>query len=108
MPTAVVIFAAVVAAAGGYYLFASRSAARLAGVEPTPANARRRRLRRVSGAILVALAGLLVAGFAVNADRHPAVYLSVWAAIVVLLGVVIQLASIDLRLTARLRRDFKP
>ena len=105
MPVAVaLVIAAVVAVAGGYYLFFSRAARRLAPMEGDDVNGRRHRLRRTNGAVLVALAGLFAAGSLLDPRRHPWAYVTVWFTIVFLLAVVMSLATIDVRLTARLRR----
>ena len=108
MPVAVVIFAVAVGLAGAYYLFFSRSAKLLSGIEGDATNDRRHRLRRANGAALLVLAPLLLAGFALNEHRHPWLFIFDWVAVVLLLAVVMALASIDVRLTARFRRRFRP
>ena len=108
VPAAAAILALIAGAAGWYYLFYSRAARRLAGVEASAANDRRHRLRRANGAALLALGGLFYAGFTINERLHSAAFLIVWAAVFVLLVVVVSLAFVDVRLTAKLRRTLKP
>ena len=105
MPNFTGIFALLVAAAGWFYLFYSRAAERLAGVEETAINVKRVRLRRVGGFVLIALAMLLyVGGAVVDWDRPTIWFLVTWVAIMLLLAVVTGLALIDLRLTTQLRQ----
>jgi peptidoglycan/LPS O-acetylase OafA/YrhL len=108
MPPVVAIVSLIVGAAGWYYLFYSKAANRLAGVEAAATNGRRQRLRRANGAVLVALAGLFYAGFTLDPHRHPLAYGAVWTIVLFLLAVVLALVLIDLRLTARLPRPPKP
>ncbi len=108
LPTVATIFALLAGAAGWYYLFYSKAARRLAGVEGGPVNARRHLLRRANGALLLVLGGLFYAGFTINPDAHRVRWAAVWFAVLLLLLAVIALVLVDMRLTARLRRRLKP
>ena len=107
VPAVAAILALLVGIAGWYYLFYSRAARRLAGVEESAANTRRHRLRRVNGGVMLVLAALFYFGFALDPHRQPRPFVIVWIAVVVLLGVVLTLAVIDLRLTAGIRRRLR-
>jgi drug/metabolite transporter (DMT)-like permease len=100
------IFSLLVGACGWYYLFYSRAARNLGGVEDDATNLRRDRLRRIGGLTMLLLGGFIYAGFyTVDAKHSPAAFLLTWIAVFVLLLVIVLLALIDLRLTARLRRN---
>jgi len=99
------IFSLLVAAAGWYYLFNSRAAEKLAGVEETALNLKRIRLRRIGGFLLLLLAMLFyIGGAVVDWDRPTIWFLVTWVAVMLLLGAVTCLALIDLRLTTQLRQ----
>ena len=108
VPVVAAIVALIVGAAGWYYLFYSNAARRLAPVEGSAANDRRHRLRRANGAVMLVVAGLFYAGFTLNPDRSRVPFLVVWTAVMLLLIVVVALAFVDVRLTAKLRRTPKP
>ena len=99
------IFALLTAAAGWYYLFYSRAAHRLSGVEEPAVNERRIRLRRVSGLAMVLLGAFLFAGTYAfeNPRQTPGAFLGVWLTVFVLLVVIVVLAMVDVRLTRRMR-----
>jgi hypothetical protein len=102
------IFALLVAAAGWFYLFYSKAAHHLANVEDAPLNARRVRLRRGGGFLLIVLAMLLYVGSAVvDWDKPTVWFLITWVSVMLLLAVVTLLALLDLRLTRQLRRRRK-
>jgi peptidoglycan/LPS O-acetylase OafA/YrhL len=89
--------------AGWFYLFYSRAAQGLAGLEHSDLNRRRSRLRRAGGGAMLLLSIALALGFyAIDRDR-PALFLAVWGAVLVLLAAVMVLAMIDVRLTLKLR-----
>jgi hypothetical protein len=98
------ILALLVGVAGWYYLFYSKAAARLEGVEGSAINQRRQRLRRTNGAVMVLMAALLYAGSRVEPDQEPQAFVSVWLGVLVLFFVFVVLGVADIRLTARLRR----
>ena len=99
------IFALLTGAAGWFYLFYSRAAQRLAGIEDQRLNDRRIALRRVGGVVMLLLAGLFFAGFYAFDDppSRPGLFVGVWLGVFALLIAVIVLAMIDLRLTRKLR-----
>jgi UDP-N-acetylmuramyl pentapeptide phosphotransferase/UDP-N-acetylglucosamine-1-phosphate transferase len=100
------ILSLLIAIAGWYYLFNSRAAANLQGVESDSRNRRRVRLRRAGGTAMLLLAvGLLVGFNTVDAGQSPHAYLLVWTAVMILLMIVVILALIDLRMTLKLRRN---
>jgi len=102
------IFSIIIAAAGWYYLFYSPAASRLAGIESSVNNSRRRRLRRANGTVLFALAVAFFAGFyTVDADNNPHAFVLVWLAVFALLFIAVVLALMDVRLTAKLRREHR-
>jgi len=99
------IFSLLVAAAGWYYMFYSRGAANLSGYEKDALNARRRRLRRIGGFVMLLLGIAFFAGFhTVDADDSAAAFLLVWMGVFLLLLTIVLLALLDLRLTWKLRR----
>jgi hypothetical protein len=104
MPSAPSILALLVAVAGWFYLFNSKAAKRLDGVEAPAANNRRDRLRRLNGLAMLPLSLGFYAGSKINPRPHPIVFLCLWTIVLILLIFVVILAIIDLRLTARLRR----
>jgi hypothetical protein len=104
MPTAPSILALLVAIAGWFYLFNSKAAKRLDGIEGQAANNRRDRLRRLNGLAMLPLALGFYAGFKINPKVHPIIFLCLWTIVMILVVFVVVLAIIDLRLTSRLRR----
>lgn len=100
------IFSLLVAAAGWHYLFYSRAATKLVQVEDQATNLRRARLRRIGGFSMLILGVLFFAGFySVDAKHSPAAFVAIWICVFALLFLVVFLALIDVRLTARLRRS---
>jgi drug/metabolite transporter (DMT)-like permease len=101
------IFALLTGAAGWFYLFYSRGAHGLSGIEDQRLNGRRIALRRVGGLAMLLLGGFFFALFYAFEDPHrqPALFLGVLVAVFLLLIVLVVLAMIDVRLTRRLRRD---
>ncbi len=97
------ILALMSAFAGTYYLFFSRAAKNLAGIENQRLNARRQSLRRANGLMMVLLSIAIYAGFHLVDDRRPRAFLTLWIGVLALLFALIVLAMMDLRLTARLR-----
>jgi peptidoglycan/LPS O-acetylase OafA/YrhL len=99
------IFALLTGASGWYYLFYSRAAHRLAGIEDQRLNERRVGLRRVGGVAMLLLAALFFTGvYALDEEGwSPFTVMFVWLAVLVLLIAVVVLAMIDLRLTRKLR-----
>lgn len=99
------VFSLLVAAAGWYYMFYSRAATNLHGVEDERLNRRRQGLRRIGGFMMLLLAVAFYAGFnTVDADSSKEAFIAVWFSVFVLLLAIVLLAMVDLRLTWRLRR----
>jgi peptidoglycan/LPS O-acetylase OafA/YrhL len=100
------IFSLIVGVAGWYYLFYSRAAEKLGGIEAIQINRHRSRLRRIGGFTMLILAGLMYVGFYLfDAKRSPAAFMLTWIAVFFLLFLIVLLALMDVRLTAKLRRD---
>ena len=100
------IFALLVAAAGWYYMFYSRAASNLAGIEQHALNAKRVRLRRVGGFFMFALGVCFFALFwSVDVEESPGLSLAVLLGVLVCLMIVVLLALADLRLTWKLRQE---
>src|SRR3954469_15610565 len=98
------IFSLFVAAAGWYYIFYSRAANRLCGIEDANINAMRVWLRRFNGLLMFLLAICFFAGFfAVDLDRPTKMTAIVWLAVCGLVLALLALGLVDLRLTWRLR-----
>jgi hypothetical protein len=98
-------FALLTAAAGWFYLFYSRAAHNLAGVEGTADNRARVLLRRFGGVCMIALGVCFFMGFnTFTPEERPTAFVTTWFAVFLLLGTTIVLALIDVRLTLRLRR----
>ncbi|CAN5626250.1 hypothetical protein BH09PLA1_BH09PLA1_14980 [soil metagenome] len=106
------ILCLLVAAAGWYYMFYSRAAQNLSGIEDQEANRRRVFLRRVSGGMMCALAVVLYIGIAALGrtdslgNARPDVKLFAWMmlAVLALMAVILVFGLMDLRLTQALRR----
>lgn len=107
-------FSLLTGVAGWYYLFYSRAASRLAGVEGHAISLRRQRLRQVGGFFMLLLAVGIFAGFNTFDPRTQAsAFVLCWFAVFLLLLLIVILAMLDLRLTWRLRnrpkvRDANP
>jgi drug/metabolite transporter (DMT)-like permease len=99
------IFSLLVGVAGWYYLFYSRAAEKLGGIERAEVNRTRLRLRRIGGFVMLLLAIATYAGFYTFDPKHaPAAFVATWIAVFILLFLVVLLALLDVRLTAQLRR----
>ena len=99
-------FSLLVGVAGWYYLFYSRAASKLGGIESEPINRQRARLRRLGGFVMLLLAIAMYAGFyTFDPKRSPVAFMLVWSTVFVLLLLIVFLAFLDLRLTARLRQN---
>lgn len=106
------VFSLLVAAAGWYYMFYSRAATRLGGIEDETTNRWRQRLRRANGFVMFLLAVGFYAGFNTIDPRASqsaaAAFVAVWLSVFVLLLVIVLLVLFDLRLTLRLRHRRRP
>ena len=93
-----------IAASGWYYLFYSRAAQKLSGVEAETSNRRRVLLRRCNGVVMMLLATLLYfANHIVELKDRPIAATAVLVGIVFMLGISVLLGWVDLRLTMDLR-----
>jgi hypothetical protein len=100
------VFALIVGVAGWFYLFYSRGAQRLEGIEQASTNLLRTRLRRVGGFLMLILgAAIYIGTYGIDQEHPGAVYLVLWLAIIAMLFGIVILGLIDLRLTAKLRRS---
>jgi cytochrome bd-type quinol oxidase subunit 2 len=98
-------FSLLVAGVGWYYMFYSRGALGLQGIEEETLNRRRQALRRFGGFVLLLLGVALFAGFhTVDSTTSAQAFVLVWMSVFILLLVVLLLAMADLRLTWKLRR----
>ena len=100
-------FSLLVAAAGWFYMFYSRAAHNLHGVENEALNLRRIRLRRVGGFVMFCLAIAFFVGFHPYVWNAGAAALAIWMLVMVLLLAVVVLGLVDLRLTWQLRKPRK-
>jgi hypothetical protein len=98
------IFALLVAAAGWFYMFYSRAAHRLAGIEEERLNRRRIFFRRTSGFAMVALGACFYAGYYAT-DPTQVAFALCWSMVLILMMTILLLGIIDLRLTRRLREQ---
>ena len=101
------IFSLWVAAAGWYYMFYSKAASRLSGIENDASNRRRVRLRQTNGFVILMLAMCFYAGLVTfDIDRPNVSLFIVWVmAVLLLLCTTMTLGLADLRLTLKLKRD---
>jgi hypothetical protein len=96
------ILAFVCGAAGWFYMFYSKAAVKLTGIEPEKRNSLRLTLRRVCGGALFVLGADFILFNAVDPKRNPGMFMGVLLAALLLLLVVVVLAFVDLRLTLKL------
>ncbi len=99
------LFSLLVAAAGWYYLFYSRAALNLAGVEQVARNRLRTRLRRIGGSVMIGLGITFFVAFDALERRRVALFVSLMLIVFILLMTILVLGIFDLRLTRRFRRD---
>jgi len=94
--------------AGWYYLFYSRAAANLSGVEEKRLNALRINLRRVAALVMLVLAVLIAVGwYGYDPENPTAGFLVLWLCVIGLVLAIVILALIDLRLTVKLRERLR-
>jgi hypothetical protein len=104
MQVVAAMLALLVAATGWHYLFYSKAAHRLSAVENLADNARRVRLRRINGVVMILLGVAFCAGFyAVEWEPPKLAFACIWAAVLLLLLAVVVLAFLDVRLTFKLK-----
>ena len=107
MRTALSIFALLVAAVGWYYLFYSRAAERLEGIEENRANRLRGILRRANAIIMLLMAIGIALGTLRMDQLTPEQFILTWSGVMALLFIAVILAMIDVRLTVKLRRALR-
>lgn len=99
------IFSLLVAGSGWFYLFYSRAATRLQGLEEQALNRRRVRLRRVGGFSMFLLGVAFFAGsYTFDETKQPTPFVVSWLVVLLLLMVLTVSALLDLRITMQLRR----
>jgi len=101
------IFSLLVAAAGWFYMFYSRAAHQLQGMEHDVRNLRRIRLRRVGGFMMFLLAVAFFVLFQPYVWDSSIAALSTLLVVMFLLLAIVVLGLIDLRLTWQLRKPRK-
>ena len=95
----------IIGAAGWYYMFYSRAAEKLSGVEGEQKNRRRVRLRRINGLAMFLLAVAICAGYySIDPKFSPLGFVATWVTVFILLAVIMLLGLLDLLLTKQLRR----
>ncbi|HEY1687167.1 MAG TPA: hypothetical protein VGG19_20570 [Tepidisphaeraceae bacterium] len=100
------ILALLIGIAGWFYLFYSRAAHRLTGMENTQVNTLRIIFRRIAGVALLLLAGFFYVGFTtLDKPLSPRSFIFIWAMVLGLLLLVLMLGLIDLRYTLRFYRE---
>ena len=99
------LFSLLIGVIGCYYLFHKTGAEKLQGIEESAMNAKRMRLRRTGGLILIVLAVFLFLGCEIDPQKHPRWFLFSWTAVMLMLFQTVLMALSDLRLTARLRGE---
>jgi hypothetical protein len=100
--------ALLIATAGWHYLFYSRAAERLSGVEEERLNRLRVVLRRAGGVVLLVLGPTFFAGFRTllpETDFNPSAFVTLWLSVLGLMAVMVVLAMVDVRLTWKLRQQ---
>ncbi len=99
------VFALLTGAAGWFYLFYSRAAQGLAGIEQERINRLRVGLRRIGGVLMILLAVLFFVGFnTFDPQENPDAFVATWITVLLLLATILVLALIDVRLTFKLRK----
>jgi hypothetical protein len=102
------IFALLVAAIGWYYLFYSRAASRLGGLEEQRTNQKRGLLRRINAILMLLIAlGIAFATYKFEGHGFESEFVLTWSAVMFLLFAVVVLGLIDVRLTWKLRRTLR-
>jgi hypothetical protein len=108
MRTLPAIFALLVGAIGWYYLFYSRAASRLGGIEEQRANRLRGLLRRINAILMLLLAlGIAFAVYKFDRPGFENAFVLTWFAVLLLLLAVMVLGLIDVRLTWKLRQSLR-
>ena len=99
------ILALMIAIAGWFYMFYSKAAANLGGVENEQLNLKRIRLRRVGGFVMLLLAvAFFMLFYTFDSKEQAQEFVLTLLAVLLLLCMILVLGLIDLRLTLKLRR----
>jgi UDP-N-acetylmuramyl pentapeptide phosphotransferase/UDP-N-acetylglucosamine-1-phosphate transferase len=99
------IFCLLTGAAGWFYLFYSRAAHRLGGIENERINQARIRLRRMGAGVMILLAIAFAVGYYGTNVREPTPRFAIaWGCVLVLLPVMVGIGLADLRLTRKLKQ----
>jgi hypothetical protein len=102
------IFALLVGAIGWYYLFYSRAASNLGGLEDARNNRLRGVLRRLNAIIMLLMAvGIALGTYRFDRQGAENEFVLTWAAVMFLLLLFVVLALIDVRLTWKLRQSMR-
>ena len=102
------MLALLIGVAGWFYLFYSRAAENLAGVEAQHLNVRRMNLRRVGAVVMLLLAMLIAVGsYGYDLERPTVSFFLLWMCVIGLLMIIVILALVDLRLTIKLRESLR-
>jgi uncharacterized protein YacL len=102
------MLALLIGVAGWFYLFYSRAASNLAGVEDQRLNLRRMSFRRFGAVVMLILAVLIAVGsYGYDLEKPTAGFFVLWMCVIALLMVVVILAFVDLRLTVKLRDSLR-
>ncbi len=96
--------ALLIGAAGWFYLFYSRAAQNLAGVEDIRTNGLRVRLRRVGGCAMILLAVAFYISCVALLRHQFRLFAGTTLGVLLLMGTILVLGLMDLRLTNKLRR----
>jgi uncharacterized membrane protein len=100
------ILSLMIGAAGWFYLFYSRAAHHLTGVENQRNNVRRIRLRRITALVLLLLAVCFYAAFqTLDEGSSPRLFLILWGTVLILLMLVLVLGMFDVHYTMQFYRD---
>ncbi len=100
--------AVLIGIAGWFYLFYSRAASNLVGIENQKLNSRRSHLRRVGAIVMLGLASLIVIGaYGFDMEHPTATFFIIWLAVLLLLFIMVILGLVDVRLTYKLRHTFR-
>src|SRR5688500_16069236 len=100
------ILALMIAIAGWFYMFYSRAASKLGGVEDAELNSRRVRMRRIGGFVMLLLAvAFFMLFYTFDSEDQALQFVVTLLAVLVLLCMILVLGLIDLRLTLKLRRS---
>ena len=100
--------ALLIGVAGWFYLFYSKAANNLAGIEEQRLNLLRTNLRRAGAVVMLALAVFISVGYyGFDLDHPTKTFFILWLIVLGLLMAIVVLALIDLRLTLKIRETIR-